>query len=260
MDYQEQYQNYLAQAMAALEKACGRFLPEESEVCRAARYSLMGGGKRIRAVLVLSVCDMLGGSMQAAQQFAAAVEMLHCYSLIHDDLPCMDNDDLRRGRPSCHKAFSETTAMLAGDVLLTEAFETVANAPADASVCVQAARALGAGAGSRGMVYGQELDLKYEALAATEDQLRLIHRNKTGALINAAIQMGAAAAKADEAQCRALEQYAYWSGPCFSDRGRCAGCYQHTGTAGKAHWQRQRKWKDYLCDPLWCGRCHEACT
>ena len=100
MDYQEQYQNYLAQAMAALEKACGRFLPEESEVCRAARYSLMGGGKRIRAVLVLSVCDMLGGSMQAAQQFAAAVEMLHCYSLIHDDLPCMDNDDLRRGRPS----------------------------------------------------------------------------------------------------------------------------------------------------------------
>ena len=140
--------------------------------------------------------------------------MLHCYSLIHDDLPCMDNDDLRRGRPSCHKAFSEATAMLAGDVLLTEAFETVANAPADASVCVQAARALGAGAG-RGMVYGQELDLKYEALAATEDQLRLIHRNKTGALINAAIQMGAAAAKADEAQCRALEQYAYGLGLVF---------------------------------------------
>ena len=127
----------------------------------------------------------------------------------------MDNDDLRRGRPSCHKAFSEATAMLAGDVLLTEAFETVANAPADASVCVQAARALGAGAGSRGMVYGQELDLKYEALAATEDQLRLIHRNKTGALINAAIQMGAAAAKADEAQCRALKQYAYGLGLVF---------------------------------------------
>ena len=105
--------------------------------------------------------------------------------------------------------------MLAGDVLLTEAFETVANAPADASVCVQAARALGAGAGSRGMVYGQELDLKYEALAATENQLRLIHRNKTGALINAAIQMGAAAAKADEAQCRALEQYAYGLGLVF---------------------------------------------
>ncbi len=215
MDYKEQYQQYLATAQAALEKACARFLPEESEVCRAARYSLLGGGKRIRAVLVLSVCDMLGGNMQAAEQFAAAVEMLHCYSLIHDDLPCMDNDDLRRGRPSCHKAFGEATAMLAGDVLLTEAFETVANAPADAAVCVQAARALGAGAGSCGMVYGQELDLKYEALVATEEQLRLIHRCKTGALINAAIQMGAAAAGASEEQRKALEQYAYGIGLVF---------------------------------------------
>ena len=215
MDHKEQYQSYLAQVMSALEYACAHFLPEESEVCRAARYSLMGGGKRIRAVLVLSVCDMLGGNMQAAEQFASAVEMLHCYSLIHDDLPCMDNDDLRRGRPSCHKAFDEATAMLAGDVLLTEAFEVIANAPADADVCVRAAAALSAGAGSRGMVYGQELDLKYEALAATEEQLRLIHRNKTGALINAAIQMGAAAARADDAQCRALEHYAYGLGLVF---------------------------------------------
>ena len=215
MDYQEQYHAYLTQASAALEKACAQFLPEESEVCRAARYSLLGGGKRIRAVLVLSVCDMLGGNMEAAAQFAAAVEMLHCYSLIHDDLPCMDNDDLRRGRPSCHKAFGEATAMLAGDVLLTEAFDVVANAPASAQACVRAAKALGAGAGSHGMVYGQELDLKYEALAATEEQLRLIHRNKTGALINAAVQMGAAAADAAEEQCRVLEAYAYGIGLVF---------------------------------------------
>ena len=189
MEYKAQYQEYLLQATAALDAASARFLPEESEVCRAARYSLLGGGKRIRAILTLSVCDMLGGEMQVAAQFAAAVEMLHCYSLIHDDLPCMDNDDLRRGRPSCHKAFSESTAMLAGDVLLTEAFEVIANASATPQICVAAARALGAGAGSRGMVYGQELDLKYEALAATEEQLRLIHRNKTGALINAAVQI-----------------------------------------------------------------------
>ena len=215
MEYQAQYQKYLEQAASALEKACGRFLPEESEVCRAARYSLLGGGKRIRAVLVLSVCEMLGGNMAAAEQFAAAVEMLHCYSLIHDDLPCMDNDDLRRGRPSCHKAFGEATAMLAGDVLLTEAFEAIANAPASAQACVRAAKALGAGAGSRGMVYGQELDLKYESLAATEEQLRLIHRNKTGALINAAVQMGAAAAEADEEKCKALEAYAYGIGLVF---------------------------------------------
>ena len=215
MEYKAQYEAYLAQASKALDAACGQFLPETSEVCRAARYSLLGGGKRIRAVLVLSVCDLLGGDKAAAGQFAAAVEMLHCYSLIHDDLPCMDNDDLRRGRPSCHKAFDEATAMLAGDVLLTEAFEVVANAPASAQACVRAARALGAGAGSRGMVYGQELDLKYEALAATEDQLRLIHRNKTGALINAAVQMGAAAAEADTETCRVLEAYAYGLGLVF---------------------------------------------
>ena len=215
MEYKAQYEAYLAQASKALDAACGQFLPETSEVCRAARYSLLGGGKRIRAVLVLSVCDLLGGDKAAAGQFAAAVEMLHCYSLIHDDLPCMDNDDLRRGRPSCHKAFDEATAMLAGDVLLTEAFEVVANAPASAQACVRAARALGAGAGSRGMVYGQELDLKYEALAATEDQLRLIHRNKTGALINAAVQMGAAAAEAATETCRVLEAYAYGLGLVF---------------------------------------------
>ena len=215
MEYKAQYEAYLAQASKALDAACGQFLPETSEVCRAARYSLLGGGKRIRAVLVLSVCDLLGGDKAAAGQIAAAVEMLHCYSLIHDDLPCLDNDDLRRGRPSCHKAFDEATAMLAGDVLLTEAFEVVANAPASAQACVRAARALGAGAGSRGMVYGQELDLKYEALAATEDQLRLIHRNKTGALINAAVQMGAAAAEADTETCRVLEAYAYGLGLVF---------------------------------------------
>ena len=215
MDYAKQYQEYLARANQALEKACETFLPVESEVCRAARYSLLGGGKRIRAVLVLAVCDMLNGSAEAAEQFAAAVEMLHCYSLIHDDLPCMDNDDLRRGKPSCHKAFGESTAMLAGDVLLTEAFNVIANAPASPIVSVRAARALGAGAGSHGMVYGQELDLKYEVLAATEEQLRLIHRNKTGALINAAVQMGAAAAQANETQCKELEDYAFGIGLVF---------------------------------------------
>ena len=203
-----------------IEKALDHFLPERkgslSEIVTdAMRYSLLNGGKRVRAVLTLAFCELCGGDEDMAMPFACAVEMVHAYSLIHDDLPCMDNDDMRRGKPSCHKAFGESTAMLAGDVLLTEAFEAVAGAPAPASVCVHAAQALGAGAGSRGMVYGQELDLKYEALAATEEQLRLIHRHKTGALINAAIQMGAAAAKADEAQRRALEQYAYGLGLVF---------------------------------------------
>ena len=215
MDYNAQYQAYLNTAETALAQQADRCFNERSRVCEAARYSLFGGGKRVRAVLCLAVCDMLDGNRNAAACYAAGVEMLHCYSLIHDDLPCMDNDDLRRGRPSCHKAFGEATAMLAGDVLLTEAFEAIANAPACPQACVQAAKALGLGAGSRGMVYGQELDLKYEALAATEEQLRLIHRNKTGALINAAVQMGAAAAGADADQCRALEAYAYGIGLVF---------------------------------------------
>ena len=155
MNYQQQYDAYLARAKRALEEACRRYLPAESQVCQAARYSLMGGGKRMRAVLVLSVCDMLAGDSAAAEQFAAAVEMLHCYSLIHDDLPCMDDDDLRRGRPSCHKAFGEAAALLAGDVLLTEAFEAAAQAPASPEVCMQAVQAMSRGAGSCGMVYGQ---------------------------------------------------------------------------------------------------------
>lgn len=215
MDYQAQYQRYLEQITQTLQETCEIFLPDTSEVCRAARYSLLSGGKRVRAVLTLSVCEMLGGDLRAAARFSAAVEMLHCYSLIHDDLPCMDNDDLRRGRPSCHKAFGEATALLAGDALLTEAFDLIANAPASAEARVRAAQALGMGAGSRGMVYGQELDLKYEALAATEEQLRLIHKNKTGALINAAVQMGAAAADATPEHCNALVRYAYGIGLVF---------------------------------------------
>ena len=211
------FDRYLSLVEEALRQALPQ--PEGSSptapVEEAMAYSLFVGGKRIRPVLALGFCQLCGGAPEQALPFACAVEMVHTYSLIHDDLPCMDDDDMRRGKPSCHKVFGESTAMLAGDVLLTEAFEAVAGAPAPASVCVCAAQALGAGAGSRGMVYGQELDLKYEALAATEEQLRLIHRHKTGALINAAIQMGGAAAQADEAQRKALEAYAYGIGLVF---------------------------------------------
>ena len=214
-DYKHQFSAWAQLTEQRLAELCDAYLPAGRAICDAARYSLLGGGKRIRAVLTLAACELCTGSAEPALDYACALEMLHCYSLIHDDLPCMDNDDLRRGRPSCHKAFSESTAMLAGDVLLTEAFEVIANAPAAPQVCVAAARALGAGAGSRGMVYGQELDLKYEALAATEEQLRLIHRNKTGALINAAVQMGAAAAGATPQQCEILASYAYGLGLVF---------------------------------------------
>ncbi|MFQ8997371.1 polyprenyl synthetase family protein [Allofournierella massiliensis] len=213
--YEQQYDVYLKEIQAALENACNTYLPEDSRVCRAARYSLMGGGKRIRAVLTLACCDMLGGDWRAAAHFAAAVEMLHCFSLIHDDLPCMDNDDFRRGKPSCHKAFDEATALLAGDVLLTEAFEVITNAPLSEHARIEAARLLAVGGGSRGMIWGQELDVTYEGKPLDEALLRTIHKNKTGALINASVQMGVCAAGGTREDASYLERYAFDLGLVF---------------------------------------------
>lgn len=199
-----------------LEALCDIYLPQTSEVCRAARYSLLSGGKRVRGVLVLAACDLLGGKPQDAAPLAAAIEMLHCYSLIHDDLPCMDNDDLRRGKPSCHKAFGEATALLAGDALLTTALEAISDAPLPAGALVKAVKTLAEAAGCRGMVLGQELDLRLEQdPSATEEDLRAVHRCKTGALINAAVQMGAVAAGAAEQDHERLAHYAYDLGLVF---------------------------------------------
>ena len=148
MDYNAQYQAYLNTAETALAQQADRCFNERSRVCEAARYSLFGGGKRVRAVLCLAVCDMLDGNRNAAACYAAGVEMLHCYSLIHDDLPCMDNDDMRRGRPSCHKAFGEATALLAGDTLLTAAFAR--GAPQQDRNAHQRGGAAGSGGGKCG--------------------------------------------------------------------------------------------------------------
>ena len=214
MDMSE-YARYQKLAEDRLQALCEIYLPEDSQVCRAARYSLLGGGKRVRAVLVLAVCDMLGGDVEAASWLAGAVEMLHAYSLIHDDLPCMDDDDFRRGRPSCHKQFGEATALLAGDALLTTAFEVIGDAPLSAQARANAVQALAHGAGARGMVLGQELDIAWEGKPASDEVLRRIHRNKTGALINAAVQMGAVAADGSAEQRQALENFAYGLGLVF---------------------------------------------
>ena len=215
MDLNREYNEYLTCFEAELARCCEAYLPTQSVVCQAARYSLLAGGKRVRAVLCMAACELLGGRREQAVRFACAVEMLHCYSLIHDDLPCMDNDDFRRGKPSCHKAFGEATALLAGDVLLTEAFEAAAGAPVSAEARAKALAALSHGAGSAGMVLGQELDLAAEAAAVDEAALRRVHRHKTGALINAAVQMGAAAAGASEEDCRQLERFAFDLGLVF---------------------------------------------
>ena len=163
----------------------------------AQRYSLLAGGKRIRPVLTLAFCRLFGGEAQAAMPYACALEMIHTYSLIHDDLPCMDNDDLRRGKPTCHKVFGEAFALLAGDALLTDAFVLCAENPhLPPRVNARAVSVLARAAGSHGMVGGQVIDLLGERTESRPDfeTLQQMHRLKTGALIRAAATLGALAA------------------------------------------------------------------
>lgn len=206
--YQAQYAAFSALTEQRLGELSARYLPAASRIGQAAQYSLLGGGKRVRAVLTLASCQLAGGDPAKAADYAAALEMLHCYSLIHDDLPCMDNDDTRRGRPSCHRQFDEATALLAADALVTAAFEVIAAAPLPAGSRVAAAAHLSCAGGARGMLYGQELDKHYETVRATEAQLLELHAHKTGALIAAGVELGCDAADAPESTRAALIRYA----------------------------------------------------
>lgn len=195
MTYKERHQQYVTQVNDAIDKVAAQVLLEGSAVSEAALYSLQNGGKRVRGVLTLAVCDMLDGNKETAAYYAAAVEMIHAFSLIHDDLPCMDDDDMRRGKPACHIAFGETNALLAGDLLALEAFEALALAPGtEASQHLEAVRVLSCAAGAKGMIYGQELDIKYENQTIGEQELHQIQRYKTMALIVASATLGAVAA------------------------------------------------------------------
>ena len=237
MTYEQQYDVYLNEIQAALQAACDTYLPEESRVCQAARYSLLAGGKRIRAVLTMACCDMLGGDWRAAAHFAAAVEMLHCFSLIHDDLPCMDNSDLRRGRPANHIQYGEDIALLAGDGLLTLAFETALSPEsiklAGAQRGAEAARLLAKAAGAEGMVGGQVIDLQHENQRAPIEVLLEMDRKKTGALIQAAAQMGCAVAGADQKQREAAVEYAACVGLAFQIRDDILDVISDPETLGK---------------------------
>lgn len=201
-----EFQQRLNEYTALVEKEIERLLPDEDilqkSVADAMRYSVQAGGKRIRPVLTLEVCRMLGGEVRKALPFACAVEFIHSYSLIHDDLPCMDDDDMRRGKPSCHVAFGESTALLAGDGLLTRAFEVAANAPrTHGTGCAETVRAISVLAhlaGVHGMIGGQVIDLESEGREIEYPVLHQMHLLKTGALIKAACQMGAAAADASD--------------------------------------------------------------
>ena len=182
----------------------------------AMRYSLLAGGKRIRPSLCLACGRMLGASIDALMPFAAALEFIHTYSLIHDDLPAMDNDDLRRGRPTNHKVHGEALAILAGDALLTDAFGLMASVTFPAERVVRAIAFASACAGSSGMVGGQALDMEYTGRSGvTLEELRHMHAGKTGALLRAACVCGGILAGADEAHCAALSRYAAAFGACF---------------------------------------------
>ena len=181
----------------------------------AMRYSLLAGGKRIRPVLVLEFCRLCSGDVQTALPFAAAIEMVHTYSLIHDDLPCMDNDDYRRGRLTNHKVYGEAMAVLAGDALLTAAFSTLALAELDAERIAAGVQILAGAAGENGMVGGQVLDLEGEEKKLAASEIMQIHRLKTGALIRAACCLGVAAAGGTQKQMDAAARYAEALGLAF---------------------------------------------
>ena len=190
----------------------------ESAVCDAMSYSLSAGGKRIRPVLLLEFCRLCSGDVYRALPFACAVESLHTYSLIHDDLPCMDDDDMRRGKPSCHVKFGEANALLAGDALLTRAFELCAScnlAEAEPLRAVKAIALLSSLAGANGMIGGQCLDLSYEGKSIDIEKLRLMDSLKTGCLIKASCQLGVILAGGSEAQMKAAGEFAENLGQAF---------------------------------------------
>lgn len=198
----------LAKRADEFDRCLEDFLPAgESVVIDAMRYSMEAGGKRLRPALVLEVCENFGGSSKNCIPYAAALEMVHTYSLIHDDLPCMDNDDYRRGRMSCHRKFGEAVALLAGDALLTQAFALIAGADSIApQQRCEATALLAKAAGVHGMIGGQALDMAYENAQATRAQLEEMNRKKTGALIWAACRLGCAAAGGERID--AVDRYA----------------------------------------------------
>lgn len=188
------------------------------DLADAMRYSLLAGGKRIRPVLLLSFCEMSGGYAVDALPAACGLEMLHTYSLIHDDLPCMDDDDLRRGRPTCHKVFGETLAVLAGDALQASAFSYVLRCDIPGARLAAMARVLADAAGEDGMCRGQALDTAPVTAPRTENDLRVIHALKTGALLRAACVMGVLCAGGDERMLKAASVYAEHLGLAFQIR------------------------------------------
>lgn len=209
----EEYLSIINEELEKVLSKCG-----DNVVSDAMKYSIENGGKRIRPILVLEFCRMCGGNIYDALPFACAIEMIHTYSLIHDDLPCMDNDDMRRGQPSCHVKFKEHFALLAGDGLLTHAFASVLSsdfARSNPEKTLRALSILAEGAGNRGMIAGQVIDLESEGKEIDSDTLEKMDSLKTGALIKASAVMGAVVAGAGEEQIKGAENFALKLGHAF---------------------------------------------
>ncbi len=213
--FDQQFQALTARAESYLQ-TCFQYPDEPQQVLfEAMRYSLLAGGKRLRMVLCMEFCRVCGGDVDKAMDFAAALEMVHTYSLIHDDLPCMDNDDFRRGKPSNHKVYGEAMALLAGDGLLTAAFTSLCCAPLSAKQIADAVALLSECIGERGMVGGQALDVLSEHRELSKQEVLDIQTRKTGCLLSAACNLGIIAGGHYDEYVDAASQYAYMLGLAF---------------------------------------------
>lgn len=234
MTYDERYRGYLALIEPALKSAFNSQRGFEFDgLLDAMSYSLTAGGKRIRPVLVLEFARLNGLEPEKALPVACAVEMLHTYSLIHDDLPCMDNDDLRRGKPTNHKVFGESTAVLAGDALQAEAFGTILRSGLPAEVRAKCAEILAGAAGVDGICGGQYMDLSAEGHALSDDELSDLQARKTGALLSGACMLGAAAAGACDEDIDTASQYGAQLGAAFQIRDDMLDVLSTVGELGK---------------------------
>ncbi len=211
--------------------------PELERLYAAMRYSVMNGGKRVRPLLVYAACEALGAPAEHANGAACAVELIHAYSLVHDDLPAMDDDDLRRGQPTTHKAFDEACAILAGDGLQSLAFNALLDphlSPQTDTLRLAMVQALATAAGPAGMVGGQAIDLGSVGMKLDQQALAFMHRHKTGALIEASVRLGGlASARADQAQLDALQVYAQAIGLAFQVQDDILDVESDTATLGK---------------------------
>ena len=230
-----------------MEACLGRLLPEAhvspERLHQAMRYAVLGGGKRVRPLLVFAAGDMTHAVPERLEIVAAALEMIHAYSLVHDDLPCMDDDNLRRGKPTTHIEFDEATALLVGDSLQSLAFQLLAEfVVADSPVTqLKMAGILARAAGSRGMAGGQAIDLASVDKALSLPELEMMHIHKTGALIRASVQLGALAGRpSPDAEIKALDQFAKWIGLAFQVIDDVLDAEGNTATLGKTAGKDQR--------------------